>query len=119
MFFVNLKQQFNNKDIFNYKTILLTKVFVEASRKKCEIAQCTCCPRYGHTKGHCQQTSRCIKCTENHLTSGCASKTRSDKVKYVLCNEYEISQLTIKAVPFTKICKIKLFHNYFNGKKTL
>lgn len=86
MFYVGLKQNPNNKEIFNCNALLHTKVKFEAPRKKREIAQCTRCQRYGHTKSYCHHTPRCVKCTGSHATSECLRKTKSNDVKCVLCN---------------------------------
>ena len=86
LFYVSLEQKPNNKDIFNCKSLLHTKIMFEAPRKKREIAQCTRCQRYGHTKSYCHHKPRCVKCSENHLTADCPRKNRSDNVKCVLCN---------------------------------
>ena len=86
MFYINLKPKANNKDIYKCTAILHTKISFEPPRKKREIAQCTRCQRYGHTKSYCHHNPRCVKCSENHLTTECPRKTRSDKVRCVLCN---------------------------------
>lgn len=86
MFFINLKQQDNNKEIFKCSSILHTKITIEPPRKKREIAQCSRCQRYGHTKRFCHHNPRCVKCSEGHLTMSCPRTTRSDSVKCVLCN---------------------------------
>lgn len=86
MFFINLKPKPNNKEIYDCTSILHTKVIFEAPRKRREIAQCTRCQRYGHTKSYCHHNPRCVKCSESHLTSQCTRTVRSEKVKCVLCN---------------------------------
>ena len=45
MFFIHLKPNPNNKDIFNCTSLLHTKISFEPPRKKREIAQCTRCQR--------------------------------------------------------------------------
>ena len=79
MFYVSLKQALNN-------SLLHTRVKFETPRKRREIVQCTRCQRYGHTKGYCHHSPRCVKCTGNHLTPECTKIGKSADVKCVLCN---------------------------------
>lgn len=87
MFWVNIKSENNNKDIYNISTLLHTKIVFEPPKKKRVIPQCTRCQRYGHTKKFCNHTPRCVKCAESHITSECSRKTKSENVKCVLCGE--------------------------------
>ena len=50
MFFVDLKPQDKNKDIYNIKLLLNTCVQFEAPHARREIPQYMKCQRYGHTK---------------------------------------------------------------------
>lgn len=86
MFFVDLKPSKHNKEIYNTKNLLQCRIVFEAPRLKREIPQCANCQRYGHTRAFCHRKSRCVKCAENHPTTSCPRKERSDKVKCVLCN---------------------------------
>lgn len=85
LFFVDLKMQENNKDIYKMEYLFNAKIDVEAPRLKRELAQCTRCQRYGHTKNFCYHQYRCVKCALNHPTADCPRKIRSDLVKCVLC----------------------------------
>lgn len=87
MFWVNLKQNVNNKDIYQVIYLLNTKISFEPPRKKREIPQCTRCQRYGHTKNGCNHNPRCVKCAGDHLTSNCSRTVRDEGVKCVLCNQ--------------------------------
>lgn len=85
MFYVNMKQNANNKDIYKIEHLLYTKILVEPPRKKREIPQCHKCQRYGHTYKMCNHNPRCVKCAGPHSTSECARKEKSKDVKCVLC----------------------------------
>ena len=85
MFYICLRQNINNKKIFDCDSLLHTKIKFETPRKRREIVQCTRCQRYGHTKGYCHHSPRCVKCTGLHLTNECSRKEKSEKVKCVLC----------------------------------
>lgn len=85
LFFVDLKTNENNKEIYKIEFLLNDKVKVEPPKPKREIVQCTRCQRYGHTKNFCTHQHRCVKCAQNHATADCPRKTRSDDVKCVLC----------------------------------
>lgn len=87
MFFIDLKQNDNNKDIYKTKYLMHTSVTFEAPRTKREIPQCTRCQRFGHTKNFCHKNPRCVKCTSNHHTKDCPRKTKDEEVKCVNCNE--------------------------------
>lgn len=87
MFFVDLKQSNNNKEIYKIKQLLNAVVSFEAPRSNREIPQCTRCQKYGHTKNFCHKNPRCVKCTANHHTRDCPRKTKDDEVKCVNCNE--------------------------------
>lgn len=86
LFFIDLKPSENNKDIYKIEFLLNTKVKFEPPHQKREIPQCTRCQRYGHTKKYCHHTARCVKCTEDHLTTECTRKDRNNQVRCVLCN---------------------------------
>lgn len=86
MFYVELEQKDNNKDIYKLKKIGNSCVEFEPPHQKREIPQCTKCQRYGHTKKFCYRSPRCVKCAKDHLTSDCNRKERSDLVKCVHCD---------------------------------
>ena len=86
MFYVNLKQSPNNKEIYKIENLLYTKIIVEPPRKKREIPQCHKCQRYGHTYKLCSHDPRCVKCAGSHSTITCPRKEKSKDVKCVLCN---------------------------------
>ena len=86
MFYVNLKQNVKNKDIYKIQHLLYTKIIVEPPKKKREIPQCHKCQRYGHTQKMCNHTPRCVKCAGSHSTTECLRKEKSQDVKCVLCD---------------------------------
>ena len=88
MFFVDLKPQDNNKDIYNIKLLLNTCVQFEAPHARREIPQCMKCQRYGHTKHYCNNTPCCVKCVGTHLTKDCTRTSRYDDVTCVNCHEH-------------------------------
>lgn len=85
MFVVEFEQNSNNKQIFQIKSLLHSRIVFEPPRPKREIPQCANCQKYGHTKAYCHRKPKCIKCAGDHLSIDCARKTRSDSVKCVLC----------------------------------
>lgn len=86
MFYVELKPQENNKDIYTLKTINSSQINFEPPRPKRDIPQCTKCQRYGHTKSFCYHSPRCVKCAGDHTTISCQRKEKTNLVKCVLCD---------------------------------
>lgn len=87
MFFIDLKQNESNKDIYKVKLLMNTSVTFEAPHARRDIPQCMRCQYYGHTKNFCNKNPRCVKCIGNHLTKDCPRKTKSEEVRCVNCNE--------------------------------
>jgi hypothetical protein len=85
LFFIDLKTQTNNKDIYNIKLLLNTSVQFEAPHAKREIPQCIRCQKYGHTKNYCYNKPCCVKCARHHLTKDCTTKTLNEDVLCVNC----------------------------------
>lgn len=75
----------NNNDIFNLKSLLMSRITVETPRNSRLIVQCTRCQTYGHTKGYCTLAPRCVKCAGPHESKICG-KNRETPAKCVLCN---------------------------------
>jgi len=86
LFFVDLKQNANNKDIYQIETLNYTKVRFKPPRTKRNIPQCGKCQRYGHTQAYCYHSPRCVKCAGNHTTKHCPRKEKSEHVKCILCD---------------------------------
>jgi len=85
MFYVELKPEKNNKDIYQTIYVLGYRVKFGPPHPKREISQCITCQRYGHTKGFCNRKARCVKCAGHHPTFNCPRKTKSENVKCMLC----------------------------------
>lgn len=81
---VELKNNEENKEIFNLYKLFYSIVSVEPRRKNRDIPQCTNCQRYGHTKNYCKLAARCVKCTGDHHYSKC-DKLKTDKPTCVNC----------------------------------
>lgn len=86
LFYIDLKQSPENKQIYNTKYLLNCSIIFEAPKPKRLIPQCASCQRYGHTRGFCFRKPRCVKCAGDHFTIHCPRKGRSEHVKCVLCN---------------------------------
>lgn len=87
LFFVELEQKENNKDIYNINQLLNTIVSFEQAYKKREIPQCTRCQAYGHTKNYCFKGPRCVKCAGKHMTKDYPRKEKFAEVKCYNCEE--------------------------------
>ena len=85
LFFIELEQKENNKDIYNINQLLNTIISFEQAYKKREIPQCTRCQAYGHTKNYCFKGPRCVKCAGNHMTNDCSKKGKLAEVKCYNC----------------------------------
>lgn len=84
LFFVELQQQHNNKDIYKINHLLNTIINFEELCEKRDTPQCTRCQAYGHTKNYCFRSPRCVKFAENHLTTD-PRKDRTNEVRYHNC----------------------------------
>lgn len=82
---MELIAQANNKEIYDIKGLLYTRVTIEPPHPKREIPQCTNCQRFGHTKGYCFRDPKCVKCDGAHATKDCSRKARDNKVKCTNC----------------------------------
>ena len=68
LFFIDLKQKPNNKEIYNTNRLMNAIVKFEPPQIEKEIVQCKRCQRYGHTQKYCNHTFRCVKCAGTHPT---------------------------------------------------
>lgn len=85
LFFVDQEPDAKNKEIYQLKHLLGTKITVEPPRKRKEIPQCQRCQEYGHTKAYCSKPYSCVKCGENHPTQVC-QKTKMTPATCALCD---------------------------------
>ena len=86
LFYVDIQQNNNNKEIYGIQKLFHTIIKFEAPNQKRELPQCTSCQRYGHTSKFCNRRPRCVKCAEEHHTKDCQRKNRDNAVKCVLCS---------------------------------
>lgn len=84
LFFVDLKPDQQNSEIFKLSSICFTKIKVEEPRPRKHLTQCQRCQNFGHTKTYCNHQPRCVKCSESHLTEHC-QKSIDQPPKCVLC----------------------------------
>ena len=61
MFVIEIEPKPTNKDIYNIKCLLHSRVIIEPPRPKREIPQCANCQQYGHTKFYSRRQPKCIK----------------------------------------------------------
>lgn len=71
LFYIDLKQKDNNKEVYNIKKLAYCIVKIEPPNKTRGIPQCTNCQQLGHTKSFCYRQTKCVKCAENHHTTKC------------------------------------------------
>ena len=84
LFFIDLKQKPNNKEIYNISRLMNAIVKFEPPQTKKEIVQCKRCQRYGHTQKYCNHTFRCVKCAGTHPTDQCR-KSPETPAKCIHC----------------------------------
>ena len=79
LFFIDIKQKQNNKDIYNINRLMNSIVKIEPPLVKKEIVQCKRCQRYGHTQNYCNHNFRCVKCAGSHPTDQCTKSPRNPR----------------------------------------
>ena len=84
LFFIDLKQKPNNKEIYNTSRLMNAIVKFEPPQIKKEIVQCKRCQRYGHTQKYGNHTFRCVKCAGTHPTDQCR-KSSETPAKCIHC----------------------------------
>ena len=84
LFFVDLKQKGNNKEIYNVNRLMNSIVKFEPPLVKKEIVQCKRCQSYGHTQKYCNHNFRCVKCAGNNPTDQC-TKSPETPAKCIHC----------------------------------
>jgi len=90
MFYIELKQKSNNKDIQDRLTSRLSnsKVKFEPPHPKdisVRYLNALIDQRYGHTKSFCFGKARCVKCIGDYPTINCPRREKSKDVKNVIC----------------------------------
>lgn len=86
LFFVNIRPNIKNKDVYDIKYLLQCKVQIEAPKKSSTIPQCTNCQQLGHTKNFCNREPKCVKCAKDHHYQQCPLPA-SEKPTCVLCGK--------------------------------
>jgi hypothetical protein len=72
LFYVDLKTQPNNNEVYSIRFINHQRVRIEPPHEKREIIpQCLRCQQLGHTKNFCAQKERCVKCAGSHPSNKC------------------------------------------------
>ena len=84
LFFIDIKQKQNNKEIYNVNRLMNSIVKIEPPLVKKEIVQCKRCQRYGHTQKYCNHNFRCVKCAGSHSTDQC-TKSPETPAKCIHC----------------------------------
>ena len=84
LFFIDMKQKSNNKEIYNPNRLMNSIVKIEPLFVKKEIVQCKRCQRYGHTQKYCNHNFRCVKCAGSHPTDQC-TKSPETPAKCIHC----------------------------------
>ncbi|KMQ93979.1 nucleic-acid-binding protein from transposon x-element [Lasius niger] len=115
LFFIELQQKDNNKDIYKIKNLLNTIVNIKQPYKKRDIVQCTKCQAHGHSKNYCFRGPRCVKCAEKHLTSACPRKQKFEEV--ICCNCSANHPASYKGCEVCKQLQQRLFPK-LRGKQT-
>lgn len=87
MFYIDLEANANNKDIYNLNVLCHCVVSFEPPRRKKEIAQCSRCQSFQHTKAFCTKAPRCVKCLIPHMSKDCPRKERDQHVQCVNCEQ--------------------------------
>ena len=79
LFFVDITQKENNKEVYNVNRLMNSTVKIEPPLVKKEIVQCKRCQRYGHTQKYCNHNFRCVKCAGSHPTDQCTKSPRNPR----------------------------------------
>ena len=69
LFYIDLKQKANDKEVYNISSLMNSIVKIEPPYKKREIVQCKRCKRYGRTQKYCNRVYYCVKCFNPHPIS--------------------------------------------------
>lgn len=85
LFFVDLEPAENNKSIYDLKYLQNRAIRVEPPYRNTDIAQCTRCQMFNHTKTYCNRPYACVKCGGAHDTKTC-KKPSNTKATCYLCN---------------------------------
>ena len=84
LFFIDIKQKGNNKEIYNVNRLMNSIVKFEPPLVEKEIVQCEKCQMYGHMQKYCNHNFRCVKCAGSHPTDQC-TKSPETPAKCIHC----------------------------------
>lgn len=84
MFYIDLEKTKNISNIYEISALHQTKVKIEKPHPRQDIVHCFTCQEYGHIRGSCNYTARCVKCGEPHQTKECL-KSRNTPAVCALC----------------------------------
>lgn len=71
IFFVDLAQATNNKQVHDLRIIARQRCTVELPRKFNDLTQCHRCQEFGHTQRYCHKAPRCVRCAGQHSSKDC------------------------------------------------
>lgn len=115
LFFVDLKPDQHNSEIFKLSSICFTKIKVEEPRPRQHLIQCQRCQNFGHTKTYCNHQPRSVKCSESHLTENC-QKPIDQPPKCVLCEGHH--HASYRGCPFYQGIQSKQKSSFITKEKT-
>ena len=75
LFFIDLKQQPNNKGVYDINRLMNSVVKIEPPFMKKEIVRCKRCQRYSRKQKYCNHNYRCVKCVDLHSTDQCTKSS--------------------------------------------
>lgn len=76
LFMVNVLPRANFEEIYQIRQIRYISVKIEAFNSRQRVKQCYRCQGFGHASEECNCTPKCVKCSEQHLTTACPHKGR-------------------------------------------
>ena len=85
LFYIDLKQNATNEEVYNIKNLMNSIVKIEPPHIKREVVECKRCQRYGYTQKYCNRLYYCVNCCELHPTAQC-NKLAENPAK---CVHYE------------------------------
>jgi hypothetical protein len=99
LFFIDLKPQDNNKDVYHKETLNCIKVQFEPRRPKRTTPQCAKCQRYGHTKA---ATTAPGASNALVLTAPQTAHVKNDQIKSSASYAAETTRQITKVALYTK-----------------
>jgi len=113
MFYIELKSENKNKNIYQTTHMFGYRVKFEPPHVKRETLHCINCQRYGHTKGFCNRKARCVKCAGD-IRLLAVNEKLNPRTSSTCCVK-EITQPIINVARSTKIYNKDISPHY--GKR--